>query len=106
MCFNYFRNLCTEYIIFLVLVQEPERFIQPVSVPGRFGERAGLWMYAKQSETIIDPHFMTSAVRRKVHMLFSCSTYHFLLVSADAKRARMRSSHISIWSDKPHKRLE
>ncbi|KAM3718325.1 Histidinol-phosphate aminotransferase [Dirofilaria immitis] len=45
----------------------PERLTQPISPHKRLKERAGLWMFAKQSEIITEPSMITSSVRRKVH---------------------------------------
>uniref|UniRef100_A0A915PYC2 Uncharacterized protein n=1 Tax=Setaria digitata TaxID=48799 RepID=A0A915PYC2_9BILA len=43
----------------------PQRLTQPISPHKRMGERAGLWMFAKQSEIIAQPN-ITSSIRRKV----------------------------------------
>ncbi|KAL3994992.1 hypothetical protein ACH3XW_23965 [Acanthocheilonema viteae] len=43
----------------------PQRLTQPISPHKRLKERAGLWMFAKQSEIITEPN-VTSSIRRKV----------------------------------------
>ncbi|VDK82238.1 unnamed protein product, partial [Onchocerca ochengi] len=44
----------------------PQRLTQPISPHKRLKERAGLWMFAKQSEIITEPNMITSSIRRKV----------------------------------------
>ncbi|EJW85317.1 hypothetical protein WUBG_03771 [Wuchereria bancrofti] len=44
----------------------PQRLTQPISPHKRLKERAGLWMFAKQSEIITEPNMITSSMRRRV----------------------------------------
>ncbi|VDK77508.1 unnamed protein product [Litomosoides sigmodontis] len=44
----------------------PQRLTQPISPHKRLKERAGLWMFAKQSEIIAEPNMITSSIRRMV----------------------------------------
>ncbi|CAG9531910.1 unnamed protein product [Cercopithifilaria johnstoni] len=44
----------------------PQRLTQPISPHKRLKERAGLWMFAKQSEIIAEPNMITSSMRRRV----------------------------------------
>ncbi|EFO26656.2 hypothetical protein LOAG_01836 [Loa loa] len=44
----------------------PQRLTQPISPHKRLKERAGLWMFAKQSEVITKPNMITSSIRRRI----------------------------------------
>ncbi|VDN82535.1 unnamed protein product [Brugia pahangi] len=43
-----------------------QRLTQPISPHKRLKERAGIWMFAKQSEVITEPNMITSSMQRRV----------------------------------------
>ncbi|VDO38608.1 unnamed protein product [Brugia timori] len=49
-----------------------QRLTQPISPHKRLKERAGIWMFAKQSEVITEPNMITSSMQRRVPF-YQCS---------------------------------
>lgn len=59
----------------------PQRLTQPISPHKRLKERAGLWMFAKQSEIITKPYMISSSIQRRVCIFYFTSTAYLIIGS-------------------------